>query len=154
MKIERTNSNNKDFLELLKELDKFLIETFKEEMDFFGQFNYVENIKYVILIYDEDKAVGCGCIKEYSNDTMEIKRMFTSPEVRNKGVASKILKELENWALELGCKRLILETGDKLINAQNLYKKNNFKLIENYDQYKGVESSVCFEKLLNINNFD
>jgi len=79
---------------------------------------------------------------------MEVKRMFVPLEKRGKGIASIVLKELENWARELGYKTCILETGIKQPEAITLYKKNNYALIKNYGQYAEVESSACFEKQL------
>ena len=79
---------------------------------------------------------------------MEVKRMFVPQEQRGKGIASRILKELESWAAELGYKKCILETGEKQPEAIALYKKNNYVVIKNYGQYVDVESSVCFEKMI------
>jgi GNAT superfamily N-acetyltransferase len=79
---------------------------------------------------------------------MEIKRMFVSVEKRGKGIASTVLKELENWAKQLGYQKCILETGIRQPEAIRLYKKNDFHIIKNYGQYEEVESSVCFEKVL------
>ena len=56
---------------------------------------------------------------------------------------------LKHWAVELRCKKLILETGKKQPEAIQLYKKNHYQLMPNFGQYAGVESSLCFEKLLN-----
>jgi GNAT superfamily N-acetyltransferase len=72
--------------------------------------------------------------------------MYVSPERRNKGIASKILSELETWAGELSCKKCILETGLKQPDAIHLYRKNGYQSIPNWGQYVGVENSVCFEK--------
>ena len=77
---------------------------------------------------------------------MEVKRMFTSTESRGKGLASRILTELQNWAQEMDYTRLILETGIRQKEAISLYTKTNFILIPNYGQYEGMETSICFEK--------
>ena len=98
--------------------------------------------------FENNEAVGCGAIKEYDNKTMEIKRMYVDPDFRGNGIASKILKELELWALELGCKKCILETGTRQIEAIALYTRNNYARMSNYGQYAGVENSLCFEKVL------
>ena len=74
--------------------------------------------------------------------------MYTPPESRGKGVASKVLTELETWAAEMSYEKCILETGKKQPEAIGLYKKNGYMLIPNYGQYAEVENSVCFEKLL------
>lgn len=72
--------------------------------------------------------------------------MYVSPESRGKGVATKILSELERWAAEQGFVKCILETGKKQAEAIGLYQKNGYASIPNYGQYAEVESSVCFEK--------
>ena len=69
--------------------------------------------------------------------------------MRGKGIASRILNELENWASELRYDKCILETGKRQPEAISLYQRNGYKLIPNYGQYAGVENSVCFEKQIN-----
>ncbi len=146
--LQKTNAENSDFISLVKMLDKDLAIRDGDDHPFYDQFNKVDTIKYVIVAYDENMAVGCGAIKEYIPGTMEIKRMFTSPECRGKGIASQILQALEQWAKDLGCDTCILETGIKQHEAIGLYKKNNYTLIPNYGQYAGVENSLCFEKIV------
>jgi len=72
--------------------------------------------------------------------------MFTLPECRGKGIATKLLNELEKWTIELGYEKCILETGKRQPEAIALYKKNGYKSIPNYGQYTGMDNSVCFEK--------
>ena len=146
--IKRTNSDNLDFQKLVVELDKDLAQKNGDTNDFFVQFNKIDQIKNVVVVYEIDQAVACGAMKEYDNNTMEIKRMFVPLEKRGKGFASKVLQELENWSNELGYNRCILETGNKMSEAIGLYKKMGYKIIPNYGQYKNVESSICFEKLI------
>jgi len=74
--------------------------------------------------------------------------MFVKPEDRGKGIASKILEELESWAKEQNFKSCILETGKKYPEAIALYKKNGYTVIANYGQYEGIEDSVCFRKTI------
>lgn len=144
----RTDSKNKDFIELVKQLDAFLAITDGDDHEFYNQYNGLDNIKYVIVGYIDSIPVACGAIKQFDAKTMEIKRMFTSEKSRGKGMASKVLAELEKWALELSFERCILETGIRQVEAVHLYKKNKYKLMENYGQYAGIEESLCFEKKL------
>lgn len=146
--IRRTDSNDLDFIELVKLLDKGLAVVDGEDHAFYSQFNTIDKIRYVVLAYDDVIPIGCGAIKEFDADTMEVKRMYVSPAIRNRGVATLILSELEKWAGELMCTRCILETGRRQPEAIGLYKKNGYKLIANYGQYIGVDNSVCFEKAL------
>jgi len=146
--LKRTNSENIDFINLVQELDKVLHEINGDEQSFFTQFNKIDMIKHVVVAYENHIPIGCGAIKEYSSGTMEVKRMFVDKKSQGKGTASKILKELELWAKELGYKKCILETGIKQTSAIALYKRNNFEIIENYGQYKDIKDSVCFQKNL------
>lgn len=146
--IIKTNSDNKAFQQLVIELDKELAIRDGDEHAFYDQFNKITTIKHVILVYEEDKAVGCGALKEYNADTMEIKRMYVPLDKRGQGIASLIVQALESWAKELGYSKCILETGVNQPEAIRLYKKNNYTIIPNYGQYAGMVNSVCFQKAL------
>ena len=146
VKITRTNSDNPDFIELVKYLDADLAERDGKDHPFYAQFNKIDKLKYVIVAYENSKPVSCGAMKEYKPGIVEIKRMYTLPEKRGKGIASKILAELEIWAAELDYDKCILETGKKQPEAVKLYKKNGYRSIPNYGQYAGIENSLCFEK--------
>lgn len=146
--IRRTDSSNKDFIELVKQLDADLEIRDGDDHPFYDQFNKIDKIKYVAIAYDHDNAVACGALKEFSPGTMEIKRMFTLPVARGKGYASAILKELETWAGEMNYNKCILETGIKQPEAIRLYQKNNYQQIPNFGPYSGVANSVCFEKFV------
>lgn len=113
IKIIRTDSKHEDFVDLVRQLDSELAERDGDEHSFYDQFNKVTAIKYVIVAYDDDLAISCGAVKEYNEDSMEIKRMYTTKAYRGKGIASKVLVALEQWSSELGYKRCVLETGLK-----------------------------------------
>lgn len=148
MRLLRTDSGNADFLELVRSLDADLSVRDGAEHAFYSQFNKVDRMRYVVVAYDGILPIACGAIKEFSENVMEIKRMFVAPESRQKGIATKILCELEGWARELGYKKCVLETGKKQPEAIALYRKNGYNRIANYGQYEGIENSLCFEKKL------
>jgi len=145
--LKRTNSEDPDFIELVKLLDADLAERNGDEQTFYSQFNKIDMIKHVVLAYEDHEAIGCGAIKEYSPGIMEVKRMFVKDEYRSKGIATDVLIELEKWAKELGYSKCILETGRAQPEAIHLYKKNNYSVIPNYGQYASVVNSVCMEKV-------
>lgn len=144
----RTTAEHTDFIELVHDLDLDLKIRDGEEHSFFAQFNKIDAIKYVVLAYKNGKPIACGAIKAYDENTMEVKRMFVRPENRGQGIASMVLRDLEDWCIALNFKTCILETGQKQPEAIALYKKNNYCIIPNYGQYELVESSVCFMKKL------
>ncbi|WP_431106624.1 GNAT family N-acetyltransferase [Winogradskyella poriferorum] len=148
IRLKRTDSSNKDFVDLVKQLDAYLRITDGDEHDFYNQYNSIENLKHVVIAYTENKPVGCGAFKDFENNSVEIKRMYTLEKNRGKGIASLILNELEKWASELNYDSCILETGIRQIEAVEFYKKNSYAIIPNYGQYKGIKNSLCFMKNL------
>lgn len=146
--ITRTNSSNADFQNLVKQLDADLAIRDGDEHAFYDQFNKIDNLKQVVVLYESNTAVACGAFKEYNPGVVEIKRMFVAVTERNKGYASMVLKELEKWAAELGYEKCILETGVKQIEAIGLYHRNDYKRTPNYPPYEKMKNSLCFQKLL------
>ena len=124
LRIIRTDSDNQDFIQLVKQLDADLAKRDGDDHSFYAQFNKIDKIKYVVVAYEDHNPVGCGAIKKYSPTTVEVKRMYTAPESRGKGIATEVVTELEKWAAELAYKKCILETGKKQPEAIRLYEKN------------------------------
>jgi putative acetyltransferase len=145
-RVIRTDSTHLDFILLVKNLDQYLAVVDGDDHAFYHQYNGIDILNCVVLVYENDLAVGCGAIKPYSHSIAEVKRMWTSPEVRGRGIAKMVLAELENWSKELTFNSCILETGIKQVEAISLYYSYGYSLIENYGQYAGVANSLCFEK--------
>ena len=146
--ISRINSEDRQFIELVNQLDSELAIRDGDLHSFYHQYNGISMIKYAIVVYLDNLPVGCGAIKAFNESAMEVKRMFVLKEYRGKGFAKKILEELEKWTKELGYKKCVLETGINQPEALALYHKSGFKRIPNYGQYTNVESSICFQKVL------
>ncbi|WP_235295634.1 GNAT family N-acetyltransferase [Portibacter marinus] len=146
--LKKTNAADPDFVRLVKKLDEDLTIRDGDDHEFYDQYNQLDDIKYVVVAIKNGRAIGCGAIKQWDDQTMEVKRMWVDVQERGQGFASQILNFLEEWARELGFNRCILETGIRQPEAIGLYKKNRYMVIENYGQYQGVKTSVCFEKYM------
>jgi len=146
--IVRTTSDNKDFGNLVIQLDAYLRILDGEDHAFYAQFNKTNLLKNALICYENNLAVGIGAYKEYDSETAEIKRMFTLPEYRGKGIAKAILTELELWAKEENYTTSILETGYMQKDAIGLYQKLGYEVTENFGQYIGVANSVCMKKII------
>lgn len=81
--VESVNSEHKDFQKLVKELDVDLGVYYKDDHFFYGELNTIDKIKYVVVAYEKEIPVGCGGIKEYSNEEIEVRRMFV-PSIHRK----------------------------------------------------------------------
>ncbi|HEY1024004.1 MAG TPA: GNAT family N-acetyltransferase [Sphingobacteriaceae bacterium] len=146
LELIRTTSDHADFRALVVLLDQDLAIRDGEEHAFYAQYNKIDKIGHVIVAYDNGRAVACGAIKHYADQTAEVKRMFVLPEFRGNGIAGFVLRDLEKWAAELDYSECILETGKKQPEAIRLYQKCGYELIPNYGQYAGVENSVCMKR--------
>ncbi len=146
IRLVRTDAKNQDFIKLVSKLDTDLGRRDGKDHAFYNQFNGLNSIKYAVIAYSNEEAVGCGAIKEHDANSMEVKRMYVPLEARGMGFATKILQELEKWTSELNYSSCVLETGKRQPEAIGLYKKNGYEISPNYGQYIDVENSVCFKK--------
>jgi putative acetyltransferase len=147
-KVIRTKSDNIDFQELVKFLDDELNSRYGIVQLHYDQYNKIESLDTVVIAYLDKSPVACGCFKAFDESCIEIKRMIVKPENRGKGIADRILEELEKWAIEMGFSGSVLETGIKQPEAIRFYMRNGYIKIANYGQYIGNENSVCMGKQL------
>ncbi|MBS1493069.1 MAG: GNAT family N-acetyltransferase [Bacteroidetes bacterium] len=148
IKVVRTASDNPDFRKLIAELDKDLWKMNYSNQGHYDKHNIIESLPTVVIAYDSDNAVACGCFKKFNETSAEVKRMYVAPLHRGKGISRMILTELENWAKENGYAKTILETGTAQIEAIGLYQNSGYTLTENYGPYIGMTDSICMEKSL------
>ena len=64
VKIVRTNAENQNFIKLVKNLDAELAQRDGDDHAFYDQFNKIDQIKHVVVLYDNENPIGCGAIKE------------------------------------------------------------------------------------------
>lgn len=148
MKLVRTTSDNLDFQQLVVALDAYLRIVDGDDHAFYAQFNKTDSLSNVLVCYDQEVAIGCGAFKAYDSQTVEIKRMYTLPEYRGRGVAKNIMAALEEWAKEEKYSISILETGYLQKDAIALYTKIGYEVMENFGQYEGISTSVCMQKTI------
>lgn len=148
MTIKRTDSSNKYFQNLVQLLDSDLAIRNGEDHGFYDQFNKIDMIKNCIVIYVDEIPAACGAFKKFNEETVEIKRMYTNPDFRKRGLATTIVKELEFWAKELNYTKAVLESSLEQNEALSVYEKSGYTRIPNYGQYIGIDKSVCYEKVL------
>jgi len=148
MNLVRTTSDSPDFQQLVVELDAYLRIVDGDDHAFYAQFNTIDSLQHVIVCYNQDIAIGCGAFKAYNTQTVEIKRIYTLPQYRGRGVAKSIMAAIENWANEEHFSLAILETGYLQKEAIALYTKIGYEVTNNFGQYEGVATSVCMQKTI------
>jgi GNAT superfamily N-acetyltransferase len=94
------------------------------------------------------QAVGCGGVRTRGPGTGEIKRMYVAPSARGRGVARRLLGDLEAEALRLGLPDLVLETGHAQPEAVALYASAGWRAAPAFGEFADSPCSICLGKQL------
>ncbi len=108
-----------------------------------------DGIVATVLLRDGDRPVACGALRnapELGAATGELKRMFVVPSHRGRGLARRVLDELEAAAPSHGLTRLVLETGVLQASALGLYLSAGYAPIDPFPPYEDETTSRCLEK--------
>nr|WP_274620195.1 GNAT family N-acetyltransferase [Herbaspirillum sp. C7C2] len=103
------------------------------------------NVLFAVVRDDDGQAVACGAIvlqQHYG----ELKRFYTSPLQRGKGIARTLLLFLEQEANTRGCGEFALETGYLQPEAINLYSRCGYELCEPFGEYIEDPNSIFMRK--------
>jgi putative acetyltransferase len=145
----RASPDHPDFQALCKLLDEELLKQYPDIQQNFMPHNVIDKQAHVILAYENDSKIGCGCFRPTKETGLaEIKRMYVKPEHRAKRVATWILATLEYWAIEEGFEIAKLETGFLQVEALALYTRCGYQRIPNYPPYTDITESICMSKVL------
>jgi putative acetyltransferase len=103
------------------------------------------SILFAVARDADDEAIGCGAVR-LEGQRGELKRMYTSPARRGRGVAHRVLALLESEATSRGCGRLQLETGFLQHDALRLYERAGYVRRGPFGDYVEDPNSVFMEK--------
>ncbi|TDC36744.1 GNAT family N-acetyltransferase [Micromonospora sp. KC213] len=101
-----------------------------------------------LVAYLDGRPVGCGGWRGHGDDTAELKRMYTDPAARGRGVARAVLAAVEESARYHGRKRIVLECGDKQPEAIALYTSAGYEPIPNFGFYADEPGCLSFGRVL------
>ncbi len=89
---------------------------------------------------------GCAGLLTFGQGVGEIKRMWIDPVVRGRGLARRLLHELEEWASRLDMHTVRLDTAAVLDEAIALYESAGYERIDPYND--NPYAAHWFEKVL------
>ncbi|MEV5553974.1 GNAT family N-acetyltransferase [Nonomuraea wenchangensis] len=89
-------------------------------------------------------ATGCGALRLLGEGRAEIKRMYVIPEARGTGVATRILRVLEDHARGRGTASVVLSAGVKQPDAIRFYEREGYQPIDGYGPYADEPLARCF----------
>jgi GNAT superfamily N-acetyltransferase len=80
-----------------------------------------------LVVYEGERAVACGGLRQLEPGVGEIKRMFVTAGERGRGHARLLLTELEGLARAAGYERVRLLTTEVLREARSLYRSVGYR---------------------------
>ncbi|NHM32088.1 GNAT family N-acetyltransferase [Neobacillus terrae] len=89
----------------------------------------------LFLLGMKDNVVLCtGALSSKSSNIARIERMSVKKEYRRLGLAGRMMKELEQSAVSLGYRKIVLETNRNWTSAVYFYEKHGYLLDHFEDQ--------------------
>jgi putative acetyltransferase len=104
------------------------------------------NVTFLLATVD-GQAVGCGALVD-RGEYAEVKRMFVAPGFRGRGIAARLLAELEQHTHDLRVPVIRLETGVRQPEALRLYERAGYIRSGPFGDYPDDPESVFMEKQL------
>ena len=141
-----TNEKDERFIELTKELDNEYFQRLGDVVKKYEEYNDLNDPHIVILALNWGKPIACASFRLFDKDTIEIKRVYVKKRYRRKGIAYKLVKQLEKLAMEENFRYSVIETGSDNEAAINLYKKLDYEIIDNFGQFEGDDLCICMRK--------
>lgn len=123
-------------------------------------------IVYTVLAVDGDEVLGHSALRQFGPHShgrptasrragtgergpiLEVKKVFTTPQARGRGVAKALLADLERYARECGAASLVLQTGPLQEAAIALYLQLGYVQIPAFGKYTAIPGALCYEKVL------
>jgi putative acetyltransferase len=151
--IERISAPTPELRELIGELDAVLGAAYEPHQRHGLSLDqlFEPHVRFFLARLD-GAAVACGGVALFE-DYAEVKRMYTRPAVRGRGIAKAVLRRLEEEARVSGKTVLRLETGHLQPEAVGLYRRAGFVSRGPFGHYaqmpaRDIELSLFFEKPL------
>ena len=148
MRISFEPANQPDVLALIEALDAYQKPLYPAESHHGIDIHALSqpNVLFAVArTADTGTAVGCGALV-LNADHAELKRMYTDPSQRGRGIASSLLKLLEAEARGRGCTRFMLETGYLQPEALALYERHGYQRCGPFGDYVDDPNSVFMRK--------
>ncbi|MGH6891870.1 MAG: GNAT family N-acetyltransferase [Dongiaceae bacterium] len=149
--IELVKTATPEVIALLDELNRALAGPYSKEQTHALPVDrlFQPNIRFFMARLDGE-AVACGGVA-FFDGFAELKRMYSKPAVRGRGVAKVLLGRLEAEAREAGASVLCIETGIYQHEAVRFYEGAGFQQRGPFGPYaemppKAIELSLFYEK--------
>ncbi|GAA2778454.1 GNAT family N-acetyltransferase [Saccharopolyspora taberi] len=154
MRIEIVDYEHPDAKRLIDELQQIYVDRYgDEDITPVDPAQFEPPSGLFLLGYIDGRAVASGGWRKQDSEELgfrpgdvELKRMYIVPDMQGRGLARRMLAELERTAAEAGGKRMVLETGTRQPEAIALYESSGYSEIQKFGVYRDDPLSRCFGK--------
>ena len=94
----------------------------------------VPNSRKYLVATENNEIIGYGGIA-LAGDVADIHTLTVIPTYRKRGIATEMLRLLENWANEKKVTAFMLEMREGNAEAQPLYEKHGYSIVSRRDNY-------------------
>lgn len=120
-------------------------------------FNFNEDDEELFFLYKSEKIIGYAVLIKENEVSMELKRIFIAPKLRNNACGTILLKFIINWLINNNYDSLVVKNHKKMNNflekqrfvkTENGYELNNLR--ENRKEYENMMFVSKFAIVVNI----
>ncbi|MCX4706776.1 GNAT family N-acetyltransferase [Streptomyces sp. NBC_01373] len=104
----------------------------------------------LLLLLERGEPVAGGAFRRYDAGTAELKRIWTHSAHRRRGLARRVVAELEREASARGYRRIYLTTGPRQPEARGLYLATGYTSLFDTEADPETIGPLPFEKHLNV----
>lgn len=143
MNIIPAKTTDESVLHLFSEHDDYMIDFLGDDKKYYTRYSESENIEAVWVVVEDDISAGCIAYRKKEEGIGEVKRLFLEERYRGRGIAGELLKTVENYAKEQGCRKLFLDTRITLEPAVSLYRAFGFEVVFQQGLYVQMEKNIA-----------
>ena len=120
-------------------------------------FNFNEDDEELFFLYKSEKIIGYAVLIKENEVSMELKRIFVAPKLRNNACGTILLKFIINWLINNDYDSLVVKNHKKMNNflekqrfvkTENGYELNNLR--ENRKEYENMMFVSIFAIVVNV----
>jgi polar amino acid transport system permease protein len=104
----------------------------------------------LLLLLEHGEPVAGGAFRRYDATTAELKRIWTHSAHRRRGLARRVVAELEREASARGYRRIHLTTGPRQPEARGLYLATGYTPLFDTEADPETIGPLPFEKHLDV----
>jgi ribosomal protein S18 acetylase RimI-like enzyme len=101
----------------------------------------------LLLVYDNNIAVGCAAIQKFNKNTAELKRFFVQTKYKGYKIGVQLLVLAFDIAKELNYSRIRLDARPAITQTRSLFRSLGFYEIPPYG-FNPTEETTLMEKTL------